>query len=120
MKEKFYIKTFGCQMNEYDTSRIVNSLNHNGYEQTNNILETNIFIFNTCNIREKAADKVYSEIGRLNHSLLKKKKYKKPIIAVVGCVGQAEGEEIFKRAPYVRIVTGPQSYHNLPKMISNA
>ena len=120
MREKFYIKTFGCQMNEYDTSRIVNFLNQNGYEQTNNILETNIFIFNTCNIREKAADKVYSEIGRLNHSLLKKKKYKKPIIAVVGCVGQAEGKEIFRRAPYVKIVTGPQSYHNLPKMILNA
>ena len=114
--KKIYIKSYGCQMNVYDSNRIKNLFEPKGYEETNFIEEADIIVLNTCHIREKAAEKVYSDIGRISKNKLKqnKKNFK---LVVAGCVAQAEGEEIKKRAPVVDFVVGPQSYHNLPSMI---
>ncbi len=116
MLKKVFIKTFGCQMNEYDSKRIYDSVSKIGYEKTEILDEANCYILNTCHIRDKAKEKVYHEIGRL------KKKFKskqKPIVIVAGCVAQAENNEIIKRESYVDIVIGPQSYHKINDSILN-
>jgi tRNA-2-methylthio-N6-dimethylallyladenosine synthase len=118
---KVFIKTYGCQMNVYDSSRMEDVLQPQGYSATDNIEEAELVILNTCNIREKAAEKVYSDLGRINK--IKKARLKsggETYIAVGGCVGQAEGAEIIKRAPYVDIVMGSQSYHQLPRLLMQA
>ncbi|XRY30818.1 MAG: tRNA (N6-isopentenyl adenosine(37)-C2)-methylthiotransferase MiaB [Buchnera aphidicola (Tetraneura akinire)] len=114
MKKFFYIKTWGCQMNEYDTELIEKQLTNEGYIKTKNQKKANIFILNTCSIREKAQEKVFHQLGRW-----KKIKQKKPntIIAVGGCVATQDGEKIYKRANYVNIIFGTQSLHKLSKMI---
>lgn len=120
-KKKIHIKTFGCAMNVYDSNRMEDIFANIGYQSSNQIEGSDLVILNTCHIREKAAEKVYSELGRINK--LKKKKQdvgEKMIIAVAGCVGQAEGEEIFRRAPYVDVVVGPQSYQSLPDLVGSA
>ncbi|MFI4983625.1 MAG: tRNA (N6-isopentenyl adenosine(37)-C2)-methylthiotransferase MiaB [Rickettsiales bacterium] len=111
--QKLFIKTYGCQMNVYDSVKMEELLKPHGYEMTLNSKEADLVILNTCHIREKAAEKVYSELGRI-----KKNSTKKRTIAVAGCVAQAEGEEIFRRAPYVDLVVGPQSYQNLPELLA--
>ncbi|MBS0469967.1 MAG: tRNA (N6-isopentenyl adenosine(37)-C2)-methylthiotransferase MiaB [Proteobacteria bacterium] len=112
--KKLYVKTYGCQMNVYDSARMAELLAPIGYGPTDVAEEADMVILNTCHIREKAAEKVYSELGRL-----KKIKDGRPLtIAVAGCVAQAEGAEIVARAPQVDIVVGPQSYHRLPEMIA--
>ena len=112
MKNKsFFIKSYGCQMNEYDSEKISSLLLKDGYSNISDINKADLIVFNTCNIREKAAQKVYSDIGRVT------KKNNNKTIALVGCVAQAENDEIFKKNKDVDIVLGPQSYHLLPKMI---
>jgi tRNA-2-methylthio-N6-dimethylallyladenosine synthase len=110
---KLFIKTYGCQMNVYDSERMAETLGARGYVQTDRADEADLVLLNTCHIREKAAEKVYSDIGRL-----KPLKAANPalMIGVTGCVAQAEGEEIIRRAPMVDLVVGPQSYHRLPAM----
>ena len=110
MNKKIFIKTFGCQMNEYDSNRIFDTVEKIGFIKTENLEETNCYLLNTCHIRDKAKEKVYHEIGRV------KKKFrfkKKPIIIIAGCVAQAENEEMMKREPYIDIVIGPQAYHKI-------
>jgi len=112
MKDKsFFIKSYGCQMNEYDSEKISSLLLKDGYSNISDINKADLIVFNTCNIREKAAQKVYSDIGRVT------KKNNNKTIALIGCVAQAENDEIFKKNKDVDIVLGPQSYHLLPKMI---
>jgi tRNA-2-methylthio-N6-dimethylallyladenosine synthase len=113
MTKKLYIKTYGCQMNVYDTERMEDILQPLGYEVQENPEGADLVILNTCHIREKAEEKVYSDLGRIK----KKRGDRESIIAVGGCVGQAAGEEIIKRAPYVDMVFGPQSYQKLPHML---
>ena len=116
MSKKIFIKTFGCQMNEYDSNRILDVVKKIGFEKTNVIEDSNCFILNTCHIRDKAKEKVYHEIGRL------KKKFKnkrKPIVIVAGCVAQAENKEMLNREPYIDLVIGPQSYHKINNTILN-
>src|SRR5579872_6721062 len=114
MTKKLYIKTYGCQMNVYDSARMADVMAPLGYALSESADDADLVILNTCHIREKAEDKVYSDLGRIH------KKNKNTLIAVGGCVGQAEGEEIIKRAPYVDMVFGPQSYHRLPEMVTKA
>ncbi|KJV52467.1 hypothetical protein OTSGILL_1499 [Orientia tsutsugamushi str. Gilliam] len=119
MNKMLYIKTYGCQMNVYDSNRMVDLLETQGYNIVANMADASVIILNTCHIREKASEKMYSELGRikkLQQSRLKAGKSKAKII-VAGCVGQAEGEEIFIREPAVNIIVGPQSYYNLPTML---
>jgi tRNA-2-methylthio-N6-dimethylallyladenosine synthase len=111
----FRVKSFGCQMNVYDGERMAELLVENGIAPAPEGEEADLVVLNTCHIREKAAEKVYSDIGRL-----KKADGSKPLIAVAGCVAQAEGEEIMARAPAVGMVVGPQAYHRLPEMIEKA
>ena len=113
MPKKLFIKTYGCQMNVYDSERMAEALGTEGYEQTHLAEEADMVLLNTCHIREKAAEKVYSELGRLKQLKSAKPDLK---IGVAGCVAQAEGEEIMRRQPAVDLVVGPQSYHRLPKM----
>jgi len=118
---KVFIKTFGCQMNVYDSERMTEALNVHGYDQTDRLVEADLVILNTCHIREKAAEKVYSDLGRVRQ--LKEQRSasgRDTLVAVVGCVAQAEGAEIIARAPVVDLVVGPQSYHRLPKLIRSA
>jgi tRNA-2-methylthio-N6-dimethylallyladenosine synthase len=118
MTKKLYIKTYGCQMNVYDSIKMGELLKPHGFEVTEQPEGADMVILNTCHIREKASEKVYSELGRMrDEKLLKKAQGQDMVIAVAGCVAQAEGEEIFKRAPYVDIVVGPQSYQNLPRLL---
>lgn len=119
--KKLFIKTWGCQMNVYDSNRMADVLRPLGYEQTDTADDADMVILNTCHIREKATDKVFSDLGRLKP--LKDKKAAeggKMIMAVAGCVAQAEGDFILKRAPYVDMVFGPQTYHELPEMVAKA
>ena len=110
MIQKIFIKTFGCQMNEYDSNRIYDTVKKIGYEKTNKYENANCYLLNTCHIRDKAKEKVYHEIGRLK----KKFRFKnKPIVIVAGCVAQAEHEEMLKREPYIDLVLGPQAYHKI-------
>ena len=118
---KVFIKTYGCQMNVYDSERMQDVLRPQGYSPTDELEQADLVILNTCHIREKAAEKVYSDLGRINK--IKKARNadgKQTLIAVGGCVGQAEGDEIIKRAPYVDIVMGSQSYHLLPRLLMQA
>lgn len=110
---KLFIKTYGCQMNVYDSERMAEALGGQGYETTERAEEADMILLNTCHIREKAAEKVYSELGRLRSLKTEKPDLK---IGVTGCVAQAEGEEILRRQPLVDLVVGPQSYHRLPEM----
>ena len=112
--KKLFIKTFGCQMNVYDSERMAESLGAKGYEQTTDAAEADMILLNTCHIREKAAEKVYSDLGRLRPLKEAKPDLK---IGVAGCVAQAEGEEIMRRQPMVDLVVGPQTYHRLPMMM---
>ena len=109
--KKLYIKTYGCQMNVYDSERMAEALE--GYEQTSSPDDADMILLNTCHIREKAAEKVYSELGRFKGLKTNKPDLK---IGVAGCVAQAEGEEIMRRQPMVDLVVGPQSYHRLPEL----
>lgn len=111
--KKLFIKTYGCQMNVYDSERMAESLGGQGYETTDVAADADMILLNTCHIREKAAEKVYSELGRLKPLKALNPDLK---IAVAGCVAQAEGEEIMRRQPAVDLVVGPQSYHRLPEM----
>lgn len=122
MKKKLYIKTYGCQMNVYDSQRMADILSPLGYEATESPEEADVAILNTCHIREKAEQKVYSDLGRLRDHRENQHKStdKDMIIAVGGCVAQAEGAEIMRQAPYVDMVFGPQTYHRLPELIARA
>lgn len=121
MKKKLYIKTYGCQMNVYDTERMVDVMTPEGYVETDTPDGADLVVLNTCHIREKAAEKVYSDIGRIRKIKDAKKKVgEEMVLAVGGCVAQAEGPEIMKRAPIVDMVFGPQTYHNLPKMVNQS
>ncbi len=111
----FHIKSFGCQMNVYDGERMAGLLEEEGMAAAGSSVEADLVVLNTCHIREKAAEKVYSEIGRL-----KREDGSRPMIAVAGCVAQAEGAEIPRRAPNVDIVVGPQAYHRLPELVAEA
>ena len=115
-KKKIYIKTFGCQMNEYDSNRIYDTVNKIGYEKTDNYEDANCYLLNTCHIRDKAKEKVYHEIGRVKKIFRKKNK---PLIIVTGCVAQAEHEEMLRREPYIDLVLGPQAYHKINDTILN-
>ena len=117
--KKLYIKTYGCQMNVYDSNKMLDLLAAFGYGETSNMAEADLVILNTCHIREKAAEKVYSELGAIRKLKEKRKaEGNQMIIVVAGCVSQAEGDEIFVRAPYVDVVVGPQTYHNLPELLA--
>ena len=111
--KKLFIKTYGCQMNVYDSERMAEALGGQGYVQTQTAADADMILLNTCHIREKAAEKVYSELGRLKPLKEANPDLK---IGVAGCVAQAEGEEIMRRQPAVDLVVGPQSYHRLPQM----
>ncbi len=114
MSKKVFIKTFGCQMNEYDSDKMADVLHAaQGYEPTQNVDEADLILFNTCSVREKAQEKVFSDLGRIKH--LKKKGVQ---IGVGGCVASQEGAEIIKRAPYVDVVFGPQTLHRLPELLN--
>jgi tRNA-2-methylthio-N6-dimethylallyladenosine synthase len=118
---KLYVKSFGCQMNVYDSRRMADTLAPHGYIETGTAEDADLVILNTCHIREKAAEKVYSELGRMRQ--LKEAaaaENRLVLIAVAGCVAQAEGEEIVRRAPAVDLVFGPQSYHRLPGLLARA
>ena len=116
MEKKIFIKTFGCQMNEYDSNRIYDSVKKIGYKKTNDQENADCFILNTCHIRDKAKEKVYHEIGRVKKIYRKKAK---PIMVVAGCVAQAENNEMLKREPYIDVVIGPQSYHKINDVLEN-
>ncbi len=111
----FHVKSFGCQMNVYDGARMSELLEAEGLSATDSA-DADLVVLNTCHIREKAAEKVYSDIGRL----IKREDGSKPMIAVAGCVAQAEGAEIARRAPSVGVVVGPQAYHRLPELVAKA
>ncbi len=118
---KLHIKSYGCQMNVYDAQRMVDTLTPEGYVETANAEEADLVILNTCHIREKASEKVYSELGRLRVAKDDAARNGREMrIAVAGCVAQAEGSEIIQRAPVVDIVVGPQSYHHLPQLLAKA
>ena len=116
MNQKIFIKTFGCQMNEYDSNRIYDTVKKIGYKKTENYEDANCYLLNTCHIRDKAKEKVYHEIGRVKKKFRSKKK---PLVIITGCVAQAENEEMLKREPYIDLVIGPQSYHKINDTILN-
>jgi len=108
--KKVFIKTFGCQMNEYDSAKMVDVLHAaRGYEATADVEQADLILFNTCSVREKAQEKVFSDLGRVKHL-----KSKGVLIGVGGCVASQEGEALIRRAPYVDVVFGPQTLHRLP------
>jgi len=116
MEKKVFIKTFGCQMNEYDSNRIYDSISKIGYHKSEDQNNVDCYILNTCHIRDKAKEKVFHEIGRI------KKIYRgktKPVMIIAGCVAQAENQEVLNRDPYVDIVIGPQSYHKINNILKN-
>lgn len=119
-RKRLFIKTYGCQMNVYDSERMKDVLHPLGYEPAEEPAGADLVILNTCHIREKAAEKVYSELGRLRPLKEAKSDDGGMTIAVAGCVAQAEGAEIMKRAPVVDLVVGPQTYHKLPELIAKA
>ena len=112
--KKVFVKTYGCQMNVYDSERMISAMEPSGYVETKSKEEADLILLNTCHIREKAAEKIYSELGRLKFLKEDNPDLK---IGVAGCVAQAEGEEIMIRQPAVDLVVGPQSYHRLPSMV---
>jgi len=113
--KKLHIKTYGCQMNVYDSERMAEAMGAQGYTLTDDVAEADMVLLNTCHIREKAAEKVYSDLGRLRPFKEAKPDLK---IGVAGCVAQAEGEEILRRMPLVDLVVGSQNYHRLPEMVA--
>jgi tRNA-2-methylthio-N6-dimethylallyladenosine synthase len=115
-RKRLHIRTWGCQMNVYDSARMADVLAPLGYAPTEAVEEADMVILNTCHIREKATEKVFSDLGRLRE--IKAERGGAMVIAVAGCVAQAEGEEIRRRAPCVDMVLGPQSYHRLPEMVA--
>src|ERR1700754_2050777 len=118
---KLHIKSYGCQMNVYDAQRMVDTMAGEGFVETADVDDADLVILNTCHIREKASEKVYSELGRLRavkDEAARKGRHMN--IAVAGCVAQAEGSEIIRRAPVVDVVVGPQSYHHLPQLLARA
>jgi tRNA-2-methylthio-N6-dimethylallyladenosine synthase len=121
LAKKLYIKTYGCQMNVYDSARMADVLAPLGYGMAEAPADADMVILNTCHIREKASEKVFSELGRIRQSRVERREAGADmIIAVAGCVAQAEGAEILRRAPDVDIVLGPQTYHRLPEMVARA
>ncbi|MDB3995947.1 tRNA (N6-isopentenyl adenosine(37)-C2)-methylthiotransferase MiaB [Candidatus Pelagibacter sp.] len=114
--KKIFIKTFGCQMNEYDSNRIYDTVRKIGYEKTENYEDANCYLLNTCHIRDKAKEKVYHEIGRVKKIFRSKRK---PLVIIAGCVAQAENQEMLKREPYIDLVIGPQAYHKINDTILN-
>ena len=115
MQKKVFIRTFGCQMNEYDSARMLDLLKaQGGYEKADTLEEADLVLLNTCSVREEAQEKVFSDLGRI-----RKLKHTKPglLIGVSGCVASQEGEAIIRRAPYVNLVFGPQTLHRVPAMI---
>lgn len=119
--KKLFVKTYGCQMNEYDSDRLHEVMGEIGFEGTDDMTEADVIVLNTCHIREKAAEKVYSELGRIKQVRNKRlQDGHDTTVVVAGCVAQAEGREILARAPLVNIVIGPQSYHRLPDYIFSA
>jgi tRNA-2-methylthio-N6-dimethylallyladenosine synthase len=118
---KLHIKSYGCQMNVYDAQRMVDTLAPEGFVETASVDDADLVILNTCHIREKASEKVYSELGRLRAVKDQAARQGRHMnIAVAGCVAQAEGQEIIRRAPVVDVVVGPQSYHHLPQLLAQA
>ncbi len=119
--KRLYIRTYGCQMNVYDSDRMADVLTAHGYAPTEDIESADLVVLNTCHIREKAVEKVYSELGRLKNLKARRRAEGSDLmIGVAGCVAQAEGEEIIARAPVVDLVFGPQSYHRLPELVARA
>ena len=116
MSQKIFIKTFGCQMNQYDSNRIFDMVKKIGFEKTNISDDADCYLINTCHIRDKAKEKVYHEIGRVKKIFRSKKK---PLVIIAGCVAQAENQEMIKREPYIDLVIGPQSYHKINNAILN-
>jgi len=118
---KLHIKSYGCQMNVYDAQRMVDTMANEGFVETATVDDADLVILNTCHIREKASEKVYSELGRLRITKEEAARNGRRMnIAVAGCVAQAEGNEIIRRAPVVDVVVGPQSYHHLPQLLTRA
>ena len=118
---KLHVKTYGCQMNVYDAHRMADLMAPQGYVETPSADDADVIILNTCHIREKAAEKIYSELGRVR--VLKEdaaRDGRQVLVAVAGCVAQAEGEEILRRSPAVDLVVGPQNYHRLPALLARA
>ena len=119
--KKVYVKTFGCQMNVYDSERMTELVDPLGYSETTDINDADLVILNTCHIREKAVEKVYSDLGRIRQVKDERRAAgKDTLVAVAGCVAQAEGAEIARRAPVVDLVVGPQSYQSLPELLTRA
>ena len=120
--KKLFVKTFGCQMNVYDSERMKDVLAPTGYMPTDSLEDADMVILNTCHIREKASEKVFSDLGRLRKlkDRAAEQQNRQILIAVSGCVAQAEGEEITRRAPWVDLVVGPQTYHRLPELVAKA
>ena len=116
LKKKIFIKTFGCQMNEYDSNRILDITKKINYFPTTKKTEADCYIINTCHIREKATEKVFHDVGRVKKDFRNKKK---PILIITGCVAQAEGDLILKQDKYIDAVIGPQSYHSINKVIKD-
>jgi tRNA-2-methylthio-N6-dimethylallyladenosine synthase len=118
VSKKLFIKTYGCQMNVYDSARMADALTLHGYVATARVDDADLVILNTCHIREKAAEKVYSELGRLRQLRARRRANGADmVIGVAGCVAQAEGQALLERAPFVDIVVGPQAYHRLPELL---
>ena len=116
LKKKIFIKTFGCQMNEYDSNRILDITKKINYFPTTKKTEADCYIINTCHIREKATEKVFHDVGRVKKDFRNKKK---PILIITGCVAQAEGDLILKQDKYIDAVIGPQSYHSINQVIKD-
>jgi tRNA-2-methylthio-N6-dimethylallyladenosine synthase len=119
-RKKLFIRTYGCQMNVYDSARMADVLAPLGFEPCASPQDADMVILNTCHIRERASEKTFSELGRLREERQAREDGRGMVIAVAGCVAQAEGAEIIRRAPFVDIVVGPQSYHRLPEMVARA
>ncbi|MGQ2904714.1 MAG: tRNA (N6-isopentenyl adenosine(37)-C2)-methylthiotransferase MiaB [Neoaquamicrobium sediminum] len=118
---KVFVKTYGCQMNVYDSQRMADALAAEGYQPTAEIEDADLVLLNTCHIREKAAEKVYSELGRIRQLKAERAASgRETLVGVAGCVAQAEGDEILRRAPVVDLVIGPQTYHRLPQVVQKA
>ena len=118
--KRLHIKTYGCQMNVYDSERMADVLGPMGYVQTDSATEADLVLINTCHIREKASEKLYSDLGRLRDMKAERLNGQDVMVAVAGCVAQAEGGEIMRRASVVDLVVGPQSYHRLPELVASA
>ncbi len=120
MAKRFFIKTYGCQMNAYDSARMADVMGARGWRRTDDVQDADLVVLNTCHIREKATEKVYSELGRLRALKPTRAERGGAVIAVGGCVGQAEGAEMLRRSAAADIVFGPQTYHRLPDMVARA